>query len=370
MSEWYEKTQAKNLSKAQDDRIESIIRHSQGHTLNSHLVDWFNNMGENNRAALWPHVVRLEEMLDKSHAGLATKAEVRDLLAKTYKRQSFLDFRLPPDRNKDTVVIISPGASLKLYQDRLHELTDVATICVVPTALGWVKKQGLNADFVVVADPNAAQHILLKEAENDAPVLAATISDPGIAVHNNVYWYSLLLGNGEDDPKNNELFWWDVPVRDLESDIGFLIPSLGCSTNTAVKLVHEMRSSGWSNAKRIVLLGCDYSSWEGYERAPGLYREEEWPKINIAKFFEWEERWTDARMIIYKLVLLRLWAQLHAPIYTMSHGILHEFPRVEFDDVMSGEYSDNLSWREIYERIDTFEAYMAKNFPGRENETA
>ena len=364
MSDWNRDTQAKKLSKAQDDRIESIIRHSQGHTLNSHLVEWFNNMGENNRAALWPHVMKMEALLIKVRDAVVTKDDINTLLAQTYKRQSFLDFRLPPDRNKDTVVIVSPGASLKLYQDRLHELSEVATICIVPTALGWVKKQGLNADFVVVADPNPSQHLLLKEAENDAPVIAATISHPGIAIENDVYWYSLLLGNGEDDPKDNELFWWDVPVRDLENDIAFLIPSLGCSTNTAVKLVQEMRSSGWSNAKRIVLLGCDYSSWDGYERVPGLDHVFEWPEIDFSKgWFRWEGRWTDARMVIYKLVLLRLWAQLHAPIYTMSHGILHEFPRVEFDNVMSGEYSDNLSWREIYERIDTFEAYMAKNFP-------
>ena len=362
--EWVEKTQVKNLSNAQDEAIESIIRHSQGHTLNSHLVSWFNNLGENNRAALWPHVERLETMLKKVLDGVATKEEIGGLLAKTYKRQSFRDFRIPPDRNKDTVIVVSPGASLKLYQDRLHELSEVATICVVPTAMGWLKKQGLSPDFVVVADPNAAQHLLLREAENDAPVLAATISNPGILAENDIYWFSLLLGNGSNDPKENELFWWDGPMKDMENDIGFLLPSLGCSTNTAVKLILSMREAGISNAKRIVLLGCDYSAWNGYRRAPGLDHIDEWPKlVDKTYWYKWEDEWSDARMVIYKLVLLRLWAQSQAPIYTMSHGILHEFPRVEIDGVMAGEYPDNISWREISDKINVFEAYFAKHFP-------
>ena len=330
-----------------EEIIESISGQIAGLTLQAFLGIWIKQMGENARRG------------------------GRD-------RKSVADFRLRPERNKDTIIIVNPGASMKLYEDRLHELSEVATICTVPTALPWTFKQGLEPDFCVVADSSISQHLLLKEVAHEAKVLASTTSWPEIGDLHDTYWWTPILdiksAEKEIDPaqpmtQGGMMELIDICTQGFDIDLDWRAQSLGCVSNIAVLIAQNLRARGISNAKRIVLLGADYAGWGGYERCPMWTPE--WPPIqNRDEWIEWDDTITSPQMITYKLTLLRLWGGTLAPIYTMSHGILHEFPRVEFDDVMNERYPDYIAKKEIHERCEAYYTHYAYDFPLMEKEHA
>ena len=67
-------------------------------------------------------------------------------------RRKLSEFRLPEDRDKETLVLIGPGPSVTQYADRLVELREHATILILPTALEWCAEHGLLPDYVVIQD--------------------------------------------------------------------------------------------------------------------------------------------------------------------------------------------------------------------------
>lgn len=338
-----------NAMDEREEIIESISGQIAGLTLQAFLGIWIKQMGENARRG------------------------GRD-------RKSVADFRLRPERNKDTIIIVNPGASMKLYEDRLHELSEVATICTVPTALPWTFKQGLEPDFCVVADSSISQYLLLKEVAHEAKVLASTTSFPDIGDEHDTYWWTPIMDittamkpkeidANEPLGQGSMMQMIDLFTQGFDIDLDWRAQSLGCVSNLAVLIAQNLRARGISNAKRIVLLGADYAAWEGYERAPMWTPE--WPLVkNLKEWIEWDDTITSPQMITYKLSLLRLWQGTLAPIYTMSHGILHEFPRVEFDDVMNETYPDYIAKKEINERCEAYFTHYAYDFPLMEREHA
>ena len=270
--------------------------------------------------------------------------------------------------DRDTIVIVGPGASMKKYEGELWRLREVATIITLPTALWWTHTvQRLWPDLVVVVDGDQSQPQLMRSADYHGPIIASTTAHPILGKENDVYWFSALAGNGAPKPEDNEFYWYDVPLMGMDGDINWQYRSLGCSTNMAVLIAMDLRARGVSSAKRIVLLGCDSSSWGGYRRCPPSHISQEFPSVGDMRWWvEWEDRLTNPQMISYKMTLMMYWMHTHAPIYTLSDGIMHEFPSVTIDDVVAGNYPDYPTKKQIIDRVDTFRAYFADHFPVEE----
>lgn len=320
------------LTPDQEDRIEAIVEQSSGLTLNAFYAPWVTQMGENARR------------------GGTT-------------RKSVADFRLPPDRNKDTIIIVGPGASSKEYAHRFPELREAATIIGCPTALYWMQENGLYPDLMVSADSNKSQTILLESGENKAPLMAAVTCDPDIQIENDVFWYTILMGNGKPKPEDNEFNWWDIPAMCFNQDIDWNYHSVGCVINMAVQIALDLRKRGVSKAQRIILLGADFGPWGGYRRCPPNRLIPDFPVMADEKgWIKWDGRLTDPTGLIYKLTLMRLWAGSLAPIYSMSDGILTEFPRATFgpDGLNFPEYPDQ---RTVQALANRFIGKFADDFP-------
>ena len=112
-------------------------------------------------------------------------------------RKTLMDFDLPKSRNKETLIIVGPGPSMKMYEGRLHELRDVATICTTPTALQWTMGQGLLPDYVVIQD-SGDEMAFLRGLEE--PLIAPTTIAPEVACMYDPYLFTLILGSGLKDP--------------------------------------------------------------------------------------------------------------------------------------------------------------------------
>lgn len=357
------------MTQEQTDITEAIVEQNTGITFKHFYNDWMRNMGDNARLA-------------------------------GPDRLSVADFNIAPHRDKDTLIIVGPGASLSLYVDRFPELQEAATIVTSPTALHWAKHNGFKPDIVVVADSDAVQYQLLESAGNTAPVFAGVTSNPGIA-RQQVYWYTPLAGNGkakipESIPASvvnllrsakdyvpielmqeidevltrgiaadeNPMAIWDIPAMLLNQDIDWCYPSAGCVVNAAVQIVQSLRAKGTLRARRIVLLGCDFGPWGGYYRCPPNKNVTDYPAVdNEIGLFRWDDCLTDPVGLMYKRVMLRLWQESLLPIYTMSHGLLHEFPRVTVDNVLRDQFPEYMTKREVNALCDQFYSRFADDFP-------
>lgn len=281
-------------------------------------------------------------------------------------------FKLPDGRNKDTLIIVGPGASMKQYENDLWQLRTYATICQLPTGNRWVREHRLYPDYMVVQD--SAQHPAQLEG-NKAPLLAPTTIGPELAKANwtHLYLFTLLIGRGLGDPIFGQYNEFSLLIdSDLDGGVG----SMGCVTNMAVELAIMLGKSGQLNFKRIVLLGCDYAGWNGFMRVP-VFGGDEFPHIDTApddvkhEWVKWQGYDTDPRMILYKWYLMRLWARSEAPIYSMSHGILTEFPSVSFEQVVTGKWPKAKRYpskRRIDEMFLEYSALMAETFPREEDD--
>jgi hypothetical protein len=176
--------------------------------------------------------------------------------------------------------------------------------------------------------------------------------------------FTLLHGNGLKDPIFGQ---YNEFCLLIDSDLDGGVFSLGCVTNMAIELALMLQKSGQLNAKRIVLLGCDYGGWEGYMRVP-MDGGEDWPRYEagIHDWVVWNGYITDPRMIWYKWKLMRLWSRTAAPIYSLSHGILTEFPSVTFDQTMQGKFRKYPKKKYIERKFIEFSALMADTFPREE----
>jgi len=322
------------LSPERDAKIKEITRQSTNLVVNSFCEAWLVQMGENLRR------------------GGTT-------------RKSVADFRIPPERDKDTIIICGPGASVKSYTDIFPELHKYATIIGVPTALYWMKKNGLYPDFVVSADSNESQPILLEAAENDVPVLAPVTAHPDLGDQEDVYWYGVLMGDGKPNPEENRFAWWDVPTMYMNKDVDWNYPSVGCVINMAVQLAMDFRARGVSSARRIVLLGVDFGPWDGLRRAPANKTMDDYPSIpeDEAGWVPWGNHVTDPVSLTYKRVLLEMWQQKNPPLYSMSHGLMAEFPQVDFDNFRLDRWPEPTAKKTIDRLTLNYLELFADNFP-------
>lgn len=283
------------------------------------------------------------------------------------KRRSLSDFSLPNNRNKETLVIIGPGPSITQYADRLVELKDVATVCILPTALEWSAELGLYPDFVVIQDSGIGEVSFFSDEEY--PVIGPTTIHPDVVKSRDPYLFTLTMGSGRlDDPmfgKWNERSLW------IDSDLDGGVLSMGCVTNLAIEIIQLLRNSGVLRAKRIVLIGQDFAGWRGMARTPRL---SDPSPISIESrmevdWLEWNGYYTDPRMIWYKWKLLQLWFKTEAPLYSMSHGMLHELPFVFFEQVMGNKWPKHYPKQKAIEKM--FEQYselVADTFPREEED--
>ena len=276
-------------------------------------------------------------------------------------RKPLSQFWLHDSRNKDVLVIIGPGASMRQYADKLHALRRECTICTVPTALQWTIRHGLYPDFVVMQD-SRQKRWLFKGVT--APVLAPTTGDPGILEDFDCYLFTLMHGNGLIDPVFGSYNEWSLLI---DSDLDGGVYSMGCVHNMAVELVLMLKESGQLRWKRIVFLGCDFGGWNGLIRVP-MDGGDDWQTNDDGDewWIHWNGFWTDPRMIWYKWKLLRMWARTEAPIYSLSHGLLHEFPSVTFDHALTGKFRRYYKKKYIERKFQEYSALMADTFPREE----
>jgi len=290
---------------------------------------------------------------------------------KAPSRRSLSDFSIPDKRNKETLAIVGPGPSITQYQDRLDELREVATICVLPTALEWSHAHGLDPDFVVIQDSGHDEPKFF--CEGDYPTIGPTTLNPKVVAQQNAFLFTLMLGDyGRKDPLFGE---WNRFSLWLDYDLDGGVTSLGCVSNLAIELIEMFRASGQLRAKRIVLFGQDFGGWKNLARVPRT-GETECPLIDTHmngkysdQWVEWNGFYTDTRMILYKLKLLRLWAKTEAPLYSCSNGMLHELPYVFFDMLLRGKFPKRYpKKKEIEERYTAYAALMADTFPREEGD--
>jgi len=316
-----------------EDIIEAISSESTKLVLNTFLGTWLEQMGENSRLA-------------------------------GPDRKPVSDYRLPMERDKETVIILGPGASQSLYTEHYPAMRENATIVTSPTALYWAKKNGLDPDIVVTADSSKSQPILLEAAENTAPVFAGTHCYPTLNNQREVYWYTPLMGNGKARPEENEFNWWDIPVMYWNKDLDWNYPSVGCVVNMEVQIVQDLRARGIIGGRRIVLLGVDFGPWRNYRRVPANPEMSDFPTIDGPQgFLEWDGALTDLTGISYKFTLLRLWIEHLTPIYTMSHGIAHEFPRIEPSNIINNDFPVYPGRAEIAEKCEAYFEKYAYEYP-------
>ena len=192
------------LSQDQTDILKQITTLSASNTLEKFYAAWMIQMGDNARRG-------------------------------GEDRKSVADFRLPIERDKETVIVVGPGASSDLYRSYFPKLREAATIVACPTSVHWAMSNGLTPDFVVSADSNESQPMLLDKAGYHGPVLASVTCHPDIDRHGQVYWYAPLMGNGEPEPEKNEFNWWDIPVMTFNQDIDWNYPSVGCVINMTAR---------------------------------------------------------------------------------------------------------------------------------------
>ena len=276
-------------------------------------------------------------------------------------RKSLSDFSLSDERNKDVIVIVGPGPSILQYQERIRELSDVATICVLPTALEWSLSQGLYPDFVVIQD-SGYDGISIP---GDCPFIGPTTLQPGLVQAKDMYLFTLLLGGGIFNS-------WDEYSLRVDSDLDGGITSMGCVTNMAIEVVTLLRGSGQLRASKIVLIGQDFGGWRGLARVPRFGATEP-PKIGdkgvTDEWLEWNGFQTDPRMIWYKYKLLLLWARTNAPLWSTSHGMLYEIPFVFFERLLRGKFPSGYpGHKEIVRRFEQYAGLMADTFPREEED--
>ena len=266
-------------------------------------------------------------------------------------RRSLGEFEIPESRQKDTIVIVAPGASLELYEQKLDKLADNAIVLVMPTAVDYCLKHRLHIDAVVLVDAGDHNPKFINKLDPDVPVLAGTYVHPDVAKEHNTYFYTVTQEKGKRRPDNdpdNELWWINATTTAIDDDIHYAFPSLGCVTNMAVNIAQDLRMRSVFESKRIVLIGADHCYYEGKGRVPrdgSFYDEIPWATENV---FYWDGKLTNFKMVYYTHALYTLWASQTVPLFSVNHGILTDLPDVTIDQVLKNEFPKypNRNWVE------------------------
>jgi hypothetical protein len=274
------------------------------------------------------------------------------------------------DPKKRTMFILAPGASLTMYKDWLPRMKETGYVLASPTACPYLVKQaGVTPDLVMVVDahPASVGMVELSGAHLDPHCqlvmsLEAPPTMPTLFGRDRTYWVRTAMP-GPD----GSLDWepYSVFQNLLAGLVRVRIAQMGCVTNMMIGLtmaLHEYAGWEWD---RIVLVGCDYGYWKGWSRVPldgsaKMVKFDKTCKSNMK-----DGMWSDRRMVRYKGSLLMMWLQARMNIWTMSHGILREFPRITPRQIDSGKWpaypngqklADKIyEWAKWYQATDIFQ---------------
>lgn len=309
---------------------EGMIRNLQHNTLVANTRGWLYNVGINLRSGLGRPVT---------------------------------EFTLPNDRQKETIFIIGPGASLSQYREVLPQLRDHGTVIMQPTAYPWMHRIGLEPDVIVSVDHMPAQVRLIEGAT--CPVICPTTCDQGFAEEHETYFFTLYLGDGttkKDGTDEGHYFAaWNHMMHHLHkyavTEVGWV--SAMDVTNMATQIAFDLMAGENRMpkfpAKRVVLVGADRSFWHGYQRLQGLNDGEELPKYKPDKrYIEFRGMMTDYVMIFYMYALYELWRLRLQPLYRCDEGIMKEIPYVSMDQILADKYPRPLSAKRVLQRTEDF----------------
>lgn len=270
------------------------------------------------------------------------------------------DFKVPKDRQKETIFIVGPGASMIQYKDDLPKLRDHGYVIMQPTAYPWMTKIGLKPDLVVSVDHMLIQDKLIKGW--DGPLIAPTTCDKDLSQYD-VHWFTLYMGDGSpkpnpDDPLGVFYAHWNQLMNKLHK---YTWGAHGWTshmdvTNMCVDIADTMiHGADWFPhfGKRIVLVGADRSFWNGYSRVP-------WEGLDPAPFkadmtsVEFKGKWTNYQMVFYVYGLYEMWRIRKFPLFRLDHGIMEEIPFVPMADILAEKYPAQLGDSEMMKLTEKF----------------
>jgi len=249
--------------------------------------------------------------------------------------------------DRQTAFVFAPGASLTQYEGRIHEIDGV--IIATPTAVPWLLDQNLRPDFVVIVDSHPKMAQLL--TEYDGPLVVPTTVDHAVVeLPNKKYWFKLLFGStGQaDDPEFGQM---NFMIHKMWDNIEKGFVSLGSVTNMAVQITFHLMAEHIIQAKRMVLMGADYSYWNDLGRVPNDGKKAPARPLDIDACV-YRGKHTNVRMVYYLWGLYRLLKSIYLPIFSMSEGTLTEIPYVSFEDILANNYPQELTLEELQAKME------------------
>jgi hypothetical protein len=317
-------------------------------TLYSNVQGWLMNTAQNLGTVYGPNAWDiLARMEDEETTNRLLKAEVQQLS----------DLRSRAREEVRTAYVLAAGASLTRYRAALAHLKKTGYLVASPTVVPWIVKQaGVTPDLTVVVDksPQSVEQIRFSGVleDTDSALLMSPEAPPQLPVlygRHRTYWIRTAIP-GPDGSMD-----WE-PYSIFQSFLGraieYRLAQLGCVTNMMVSALLALREhAGW-DFDQIVLVGADYGYWRGFSRIPkdGSPTLEEYDR-ECPSNFRHRTIMTDRRMVRYKASLMLLWLQTKARIYSMSHGILNEFPQVSEKRALADNFPAYPEWDGIHERI-------------------
>lgn len=317
-------------------------------TLYSNVQRWLMNTSQNLPAVYgpdaWDILSRLE---DEETTNELLKSEINQVSDLSERKREGLH----------TAYVLASGPSLTKYRSVLPKLKETGYIISSPTVNGWLVKQAhVYPDLTMCVDGNPLSAKLVADSgvlnDTDSALLMCPEAPPQLPVlygRARTYWMRTAIP-GPDGSMDWEPY--SIFQSFLGKAITYRFAQLGCVTNMAVSAAMALRAhAGWE-IDQIVLLGADYGYWRGYDRVPMD------GSATLAPFnpespsnFQHKSVMSDRRMVRYKASLMLLWLQSKSRIYSMSHGILNEFPRVTSKQALSGHFPAYPEWEEVRKRI-------------------
>jgi hypothetical protein len=287
-----------------------------------------------------------------------------------------LPAKLPKHRqNMETIFVFASGASLTKYEKQLRSFKDYGLIFASPTQLQYLRYCGLEPDVLFSSDSNATSQSdpVIKSGGAGNMLLTGTpFISPNLVrlfPRKNIYMYNSVIQDEKGGIKESDysliMLWL------LEKSLPRFFVQAGCVTNQMFMIATTFMNEGMlPSVKRIVFVGADHGFWKGYARcpAPELENRAGWTEAEMVPYqetnstIEWEGMMSDRRMVLYKRSALIFYQALKPPVYDMSDGIFHEFPKVEFANIVDDVWPDQPTAEEINERVTSF---MVDVFPSK-----
>ena len=271
------------------------------------------------------------------------------------------------DPRKKTLAVLASGPSLMDHEKFLPWVFKHCYTIASPTQLPWLMDRHLTPDVVIAVDahPILAEHTERSGANKTALLVCSPEVTPRLPMlfgRDRTFWFRTGIG-GRQGKMDTEPY--SVFMTFLNSAINVRINQAGCVTNMALMLAMALKEWASWEWDRIILLGCDYAFVDNKGRVPthGDQITAEQVAGDLSDAMEYKNTGirTNGRMVRYKAGTLLLWAETMARIYTMSRGILDEFPPVTEAQVRRGEWPEYLSEYKIGERVQYYMRWFQKD---------